>query len=102
MAARLDRGPLRESWKTDSAGPDPATRRARPEPRAARRIGAQLRLELAEYVDKAADQARTDPDSFFDVDLVEIPDGPFDPLSFTWFCEEEREILARLAVLEVH
>lgn len=102
VSARLTADRSRESWKTDAQvllrlrgaldqdrGPLDESERS-------------LRLELAEFVDKAADQARTDPDSFFDVDLVEIPDGPFDPLSFTWFCEEEREVLARLAVLEVH
>ena len=103
VAARLTADRSGESWKTDAQvllrlrgaldqdrGPlDEAER--------------SLRLELADFVDKTADQARTDPQFLDDVDWpVEVPEGPFNPLSFTWFCEEEREVLARLAVLEVH
>jgi len=103
VAARLTADRSGESWKTDAQvllrlrgaldqdrGPLDEAERG-------------LRLELADFVDKAADQARTDPQFLDDVDWpVEVPEGPFDPLSFTWFCEEEREVLARLAVLEVH
>ena len=103
VAARLTADRSRESWKTDAqvllrlrgaldqdCGPLDETERS-------------LRLELAEFVDQAADQARTDPQFLDDVDWpVEVSEGPFDPLSLSWFCEEEREVLARLAVLEVH
>jgi hypothetical protein len=103
VAARLTADRSRESWKTDAQvllrlrgaldqdrGPLDESERS-------------LRLELAEFVDKAAEQARTDPQFLDDVDWpVEVSEGPFDPLSLSWFCEEEREVLARLAVLEVH
>jgi len=68
-----------------------------------------LRWALSDFVDKLAAAARVDPEFFdetYDAD-PELPctaraDQPLDPLSFSWFCEEEREILARLAALEVH
>ena len=69
----------------------------------------QLRQALAEHVEQAASAARNDPHYFDDIEGVDPallppndPDKPIDPLSLPWFCEEEREILARLAALEVH
>jgi len=48
----------------------------------------RLRQELADFVDKVAAQARSDPNFLENVDAG--------------FCEQEREILARLTALEVH
>jgi len=50
----------------------------------------QLRQALADWVEKAATEARADPD------LADEVDEDFDP------CGDEREILARLAALDVH
>jgi len=69
-----------------------------------------LRQSLADFVDKRAAEARADPDYFEDLDDVDadlLPvraagDPPIDPLSLPWFCGEERDILARLAPLDVH
>ena len=65
----------------------------------------RLRQELADFVDRAAAQAGSDPNFLENVDpdlVPEVPEGPVDPLSFPWFFEQEREILARLTALEVH
>jgi len=60
-----------------------------------------LRQALADHVDKTAAAARADPDYFIDCEDVD-PEVPIDPLSLPWFCGVEREILERLAELEVH
>jgi hypothetical protein len=66
----------------------------------------RLRDALALYVEETAIEARTNPDYFDEYDVDPLadhdPSQPFDPLSLPWFCEEEREILARLAALDVH
>jgi hypothetical protein len=69
----------------------------------------QLHQALAEHVEQAANAARNDPHYFDDIEGVDPallpasdPDKPIDPLSLPSFCEEEREILARLAALELH
>jgi hypothetical protein len=68
-----------------------------------------LHRTLADFVETAAADARTDPDYFDNIDDLDpdllpaaVPGQPIDPLSLPWFCEHEREILARLAPLEVH
>jgi hypothetical protein len=66
-----------------------------------------LRVVLADHVDNAAIEARADPyyfDDFDDPELAREQEAghPIDPLSVPWFCMEEREILTRLAALEVH
>jgi hypothetical protein len=69
-----------------------------------------LRQALADLVDKRTAEARADPDFFddpgdIDPDLLPVRgpgDPPIDPLSLPWFCSEERDILARLAPLDVH
>ena len=63
---------------------------------------------LDDHVHATAASARVDPDFYDDLELdllppgfPEMPDPSIDPLSFPWFCAEEREVLARLAALKV-
>jgi hypothetical protein len=68
----------------------------------------RLRQALADFVEKEAADARADPEFLDKVDVAPAlrpdirPGEPFDPLSFPWFCEAERDVLAQLALLEVH
>jgi hypothetical protein len=64
---------------------------------------------LADWVEQQAAAARSDPDYFEDYDDFDpallsavTPGKPFDPLSFPSFCQQEREILALMAALDVH
>ena len=84
---------------------------ARPEPgrRWTNRSASCVR-RWSEHVERAATAARDDPHDFEGIEGVRSGpaarersrQSPIDPLSLPWFCEEEREILARLAALEVH
>ena len=63
---------------------------------------------LDDHIHAVAVSARADPYFYDDVDpdllppdFPQTPDSSLDPLSFPWFCEEEREILALLGPLKV-
>jgi hypothetical protein len=66
----------------------------------------RLRDALARHVEQTVAAARTDPDFFEDSDVdprADLPPGQvLDPIALDWFCPDERDILARLAPLDVH
>jgi HEAT repeats len=69
-----------------------------------------LRQQLADFVDQVAAGMRADPSAYFeDIDVeylskIDTRDNtePIDPFALPWFCQDEREILTRLAPLDVH